>query len=453
MKELLTSASAVRKLTPAAVDARLKTALKQEEMNLNARRQKLRDLFAEEKASYALALEGLKETAEQHHNRILTHAKLLHEEGEREREELAKQLMHRRWRDGCDELRARDSKLNCMSMKHTRDQQIAAASAHKLECEARDKELNKMWVADWEKKKEREVNEKERARAMIKDTQLSLTSQIKDKQMVRLTDQKERDEEADLMKEQWELENITAVRREEARRHAADHERIRQNVFNVVQREVRVKARREEREQDLRLIDAYVEAEKAKDLKDQQEKLRIRGEAEVYRKYLFEQMKKDEEFEHRLDRMRKQQQDKEWEKQQERWDREDAARRQLMAEVIADRHHQIQERLEFARQRKEQEAILRDRLLVQNDYFKVLDRHAVVATAQRNRRHQADIAAQIDERKYQVYNDVAKKQYEGLVQEKSLREREYMVELEMRKGFTPIGETRQNYRQSAQWTY
>eukprot|EP00697_Spironema_sp_BW2_P008487 gnl/Spiro4/23096_TR11420_c0_g1_i1.p1 gnl/Spiro4/23096_TR11420_c0_g1~~gnl/Spiro4/23096_TR11420_c0_g1_i1.p1 ORF type:complete len:521 (+),score=169.17 gnl/Spiro4/23096_TR11420_c0_g1_i1:82-1563(+) len=429
--------------------ARFNRLKEQANRNLLSRRQKLRELLGAEKESYSAAMLALQETVEERRDRMLLHAKLLHEEGERERANTARGLMHRRWREGCDELRGRDTRLNNYRVRDDRDAQLREQAASRQVEREREAKLDAMWLHDYQAKQNRHQLERARKKELDADMTAGLDYQRREHELQAEADEAERAEEAALLTAQWDLDNLQAQRREAERRVAMAEKRMTLDNFNKSQRAVRAAARAEERAQDLALIKAYVDAETEKDLRESADRARIREEANRYRQYLLEQMRKDEDFERRLDNMRKAQQDQEFAKEQERWDREAAARKRLMDEVINVRKIQIDEKLAAKRKKNEGQEVLRNRMIAQNEFYAEQDRAAAAATRQANVRVQHGQLQQVAEKNLQVLEQERLKERERVETERALRERKWMIDEELRRG----GLSRTFARKAAQWTY
>ena len=98
--------------------------LKQKEINLNKRREKLRKLLAEEEKQFKIEIDSKIETPEQRRERLETKAKKLKKERIDRREKFVEKQRLKQFREQCDELRLNHGKNLTMECDRIRKQQM-----------------------------------------------------------------------------------------------------------------------------------------------------------------------------------------------------------------------------------------------------------------------------------------------------------------------------------------
>ncbi|NXU06634.1 TCHP protein, partial [Buphagus erythrorhynchus] len=170
-------------------------------------------------------------------------------------------------------------------------------------------------------------------------------------------------EQENLLKQQWELENL-----EEERKQMEEHWRKKElGRFLKHQCDVQLRRRaqqiQEELETDRQILSALLEKED----EDQRGQIarRERAVADVawMKRVIEEQLQLEKEREAELETIFREEVKKIWEKREEEWEREKVARDRLMSEVLAGRQRQIQEKMELNRRAQEESIKYREQLI------------------------------------------------------------------------------------------
>ena len=257
-------------------------------------------------------------------------------------------------------------------------------------------------------------------------------------------------EEAKRLKERWRREAEADVARERARRERAAQ--IERDVarFNQHKNLIDSKRDEEERQLDAKLLKAALEKEAQAIQKEIELKKARRAEMIEYQQALKEQMIKELEDNTYLEKILKEESDKEWDKREARWNAESNARKKLLEEVDRSRRTQI----EMKKQRKQDEKAMDMAWAAKaRDDMRKADMREVEESRKRReilRRNREFLNAQIDDRKQRRQDEM----------EKELRklELEKEAELAYQKKFDQLFEDykleKQDYRRKkVQWYY
>ncbi|NWV43143.1 TCHP protein, partial [Grantiella picta] len=207
------------------------------------------------------------------------------------------------------------------------------------------------------------TREEEKKRQLEKQQAETLLQQIEELKLEETKATKLKKEQENLLKQQWELENL-----EEERKQMEEHRRKKElGRFLRHQCDVQLKIRaqqiQEELETDRQILSALLEKED----EDQRQQItrRERAVADVawMKRVIEEQLQLEKEREAELETMFREEAKKMWEKREEEWEREKAARDRLMNEVFAGRQRQIQEKMQLNRQAQEESIKYREQLI------------------------------------------------------------------------------------------
>eukprot|EP01112_Ceratiomyxa_fruticulosa_P016152 TRINITY_DN4847_c0_g2_i4.p1 TRINITY_DN4847_c0_g2~~TRINITY_DN4847_c0_g2_i4.p1 ORF type:complete len:492 (+),score=157.50 TRINITY_DN4847_c0_g2_i4:1019-2494(+) len=314
--------------------------------SLEQRKVKLADLLQKEQIMYNQEVAGLKETTSQRQEKMINRARELKWSRQEKRAQEAEELLHRKWLSEQDELRLNDGKDLA---KHVHAEVIGQLSdkAERLRKEEEEKrKYDKIWEQDRQKKLQREEEDQKRTQALKNETVTILDEQIQLVKQRKAEEQRLKDEEALLMRAQWELEKQEDERivREVSRRKLATRYDLDQS--NLSRRKQREEQMRRDRELDLAVLENALAKEKEAKEEETERKRKLREDMIAFRYHLQEQMQREVDHGSQLDRLRQQELDREWKKREEQWEREAAARDKLMKEIYEEQQRQIQRKME-----------------------------------------------------------------------------------------------------------
>lgn len=276
--------------------------------------------------------------------RILSYARKLKEENEAARRKLVEDLEERRFRQGSDVLRARQSKIMAervaldrvaqLQEKAVREEQKyvqQAAESAMLDDEARA--VSAMRAAELEARKRLEA---EMRTVLDQQVQVKRELQAKDAHF------DSRSVQAMLEADKAAAE---AQRREaDQRRSSAREEYERTQVFNATWKDVKDRAAKAEYEADKADLDNALARAAAEAQAEREAAAARRRDALAFKQRLEEQMSLQAEDKGWLERFYAEEGEKEWSKRQAKWDAEAQARKGLMDDVARTRLQQMEDK-------------------------------------------------------------------------------------------------------------
>lgn len=297
-------------------------------------------LIAEEEC-YKQEIILRQETPEQVRQKMEIKLKELKEEREKERLNLVKSLDEKRFYQSADELRKNESE------------------AHAIECylEQENQMLDKMRKRELEKKEEEvyvKLNHYDNLKKIEKERQQLEEKKLKEKKTYEFRDWQRKLNEEELkranenkqleikkLKEQWEKDMI---REEEEKMKLKELNKLNYRdieEFNRREEMERTKLSHYEKIKDKELINDILEKEKTLNELDKKEKEKRKIEAQQNNKYLEFIMNKKKGEEAWLDKLAQIEADKQWQRVQEQWMREEAARIELLKQVYKEREEAV----------------------------------------------------------------------------------------------------------------
>ncbi|KAJ3194931.1 Cilia- and flagella-associated protein 53 [Irineochytrium annulatum] len=332
---------------------------------LDARRDRLKELLADDDHRYAEELLRQEETQGSRLEQMKARMQELRSKREEERKQVVHEKLHQRWRAECDELRHIESKVLEKEVALKRGDQLLEREEQRA-IELEDKRFyDDLWEKDRLRKIAHEEGEKARQKDMNFQTTAVLEAQMELLKSQALQEEKLKQEEAALMRQEMKTREIEDERKRQ--RKLAEQRIIRAELdkFNKMKVEARAREIRESLELDLKIVNEFFKM----DASDAESKSRKRAEQrrdmQLYREHLMEQQKIEKEREKEIEKMQKDESDKLWRIRAEKWQKEQRARDQLMREVISGRREQLQQSLDANRHRIEETRREREYVLQQ----------------------------------------------------------------------------------------
>ncbi len=325
---------------------------------LLARRHKLKRLLQEEDAQYRQELLAFNRTPEQVRDEMRERVETLKVKSAKDREEEVARLLDMQFRNNAEELRMISQKAN--EIKTQIEREIQMAERQKL-LDSRMKE--DQIYAEISKQDIREKVQKERELRELYLKKIQERNEILAKQLADINEKKkqelvELESENKLFKEQCQTqlmdERNKAERQKELNRRLAEEIKA-YNEFQKTQKEEQI---RREKSMDKKMLHEQMDREAAlKDLERQQKEKFRRDANEFFLavKKRAEEMRYNQQL---IDRLIAEEIERQFQKQQEIWDREERARIKLMKEVYDHRYQNIEDKKrnrELMKLEKEQE--------------------------------------------------------------------------------------------------
>eukprot|EP00795_Rhopilema_esculentum_P015491 gene15491-6744_t len=255
--------------------------------------------------------------------------------------------------------------------------------------------------------------EKKRAEER-KMEEIELKSQLQ-KQMEEL---RIKDEEAQMLKREEEglVKQRMLIDGAEEKRRQFEEQRRRQEYGRVLVRQYKAQLRRKSKQvQDALELDLKILEDLAKQEQDEMtvrtsRREKAKTEAEKMRQVVQEQLKLEKAREAELDQLYQEEAARQWQKRESEWERERIARERLMQEVLHERQKQVDDRIQIVLRKKQDSIAEREDLIRQmEDYQQSLETEKI-EEENRKQEREREISEQITARSQRRWDDQMKEQ-------------------------------------------
>lgn len=379
---------------------------------LDMRRKKLSDLLQEEERNYIDEIIRNQETPEQVRQKMEQKLIALKTQREAERLELVKKLQEKRFYDSADELRKNESEAFAVSCYLEQENQMLD-KMKKQERERREEEVYvKLNQFDNMKKLEKEKLDAEAKKQKVRQTYDYLQWQ-REEQKAALQRANELNEiEKARLKEQWKRDD-ESEENDKKQKLLINKQAYRDiEDFNRKEEIERKKKSEYEKIKDKELVDSIVEKEKALDNLDKLEKERKIKEFHQNKKYLEYIMNQKKEAEAWMDKIAQEEADRDYQKKQEQWLKDEAKRIELLKQVYKEREKSVLYKKNLKEEEKKQ--IEKERAILDNEIIQYNQKIAEIKRedAKRRKEHQSELIYQISEKENQKLKELQDKRYE-----------------------------------------
>eukprot|EP00656_Telonema_subtile_P000474 TRINITY_DN10217_c0_g1_i1.p1 TRINITY_DN10217_c0_g1~~TRINITY_DN10217_c0_g1_i1.p1 ORF type:complete len:460 (-),score=185.18 TRINITY_DN10217_c0_g1_i1:218-1597(-) len=401
--------------------------------SLRLRREKLAALYAEEQEQYEFELAGLTKNADERKLDMQQRAERLKAAREAKRQEQADAAELRRWRDGCDELRAEVAQGIALECMIDRDLQVKEKEYRFEEEMNAENMYDRMWEQDRKKKIVREQADEVRRQAIESECCEMIATQIGELAQQRADAETVKWQEGETMRLKFNEQQLAAAQEARDRSLHQLGERERVAVFNKEVSEERSKLAQLELNGDIRMLNMVLEREKAEDERDAAEKAAQIQASREYAQEVKEQMIKEASNEAELERLRQDDQEREFRKREEQWAREKAARDHLMREVIMERKRQLEFKSDAFLQEKSEELLERERLIHEMERLATIEEQQAYDRREDRLNNQDVLVTQIKRRQQADMEEAELKALERQHQQKVEEEYSRRVAAERRR--------------------
>eukprot|EP00842_Homolaphlyctis_polyrhiza_P000632 jgi/Hompol1/156/HPOL_003888-RA len=325
-----------------------------ESLRLEERRDRLRQLLQNDEERFRQQLMAREETAESRVEAMRARMNELKEQRERERKAIVDEKLLQRWRKECDQLRAAESKMLEKRIAHERGAQLVEQESRKQQERKENEYYDMLWEQDRQKKIDREEKDRLHQKTINEVTLKALHEQLDAlKARVKL-EQELKQQEAALMREEHEMRLLEDERQHQ--RKLQEQRLIRQdlddfNKMRLLQRQQDIQA---QLEMDMRILSEFLKLEKLEKETKQRRREDLRREMQMYREHLLMQKNIERQREIEVEKGYTEEQNRLWKARSEKWRKEQAARDNLMKEVMEGRKEQLRYALERNHQAQEQ---------------------------------------------------------------------------------------------------
>lgn len=363
--------------------------------DLDRRRARLAEMLSEEDDMYSQLLEETFETPDQRKARLFGKAKALRAAREAKRRALVAKITEDRWRDMSDDLRTLDSQAVAQRCAEGRITQLQEAEDARVRAYEEEQKAARDWEELRQAKIRREEEEAKAKAARDEEMRLALDQQVRVRNSLVAAAKQEEELSAREMLARWEAERKAEQAAAAAAVQREKDEAARVRVQNEEFARVRAIEAAKELAEDQARLQAAMAREAAAAAADRAAAEERRQAAIAHQKHLQAQAAVEQAEATELDRMYLEEQEKMWKKRQDQWDREEAARQRLMAEV--DRSRKQQMALKAALAEAERASDEATALRLQRQIAESAEADLATMRAQRNKalEHQEDLRRQM----------------------------------------------------------
>lgn len=364
--------------------------------NLQDRRRRLAEKLSREQKAYEKEMVDTQESTSQRMDKMAMRAYELKKKREDERKAFVQEKLYQQWRSGIDDLRTMDTQIVELKTIADRDFQLDEKAARLAEEREADEFYNQLWIEGYHAKGEREEREKAMREERNSGQKETLDLQLQMKADRINADKAVLDKEADKMKELWAQQ--AAEEKEAAVQHVIKGrvERAKADEFMAVQAARREAEINDEKSFDKAFVASVLEREAIMAAMEEEERNKAKKNALLFNEALKLEMAKKAESEEELIRLQHEEQERQWQKRYDQWEKEELARRSLLEEVYADRADQVMLKQKQREELKAELAKDRDAGLDEVERLTQMEKAKDEGERAIARRHQEELFRQMD---------------------------------------------------------
>lgn len=351
-----------RKLVKSLVQARLQDAMQGFIINIEERRNKLRELLASEENEYFSEMQLKEETIQEKKDRMKDKIRLLKEKKEKERQDFVTEKLDQQFRERCEELRVQLSSIHQKKVTEERKAQIAFNEELKRQKLLEEQMFAKLWEEDRLAKEKREAEEARRQKELVEKTRLGLDAQMTGiraqmQAALRLKEEEARLVESERAQIKLENEQEKLKKQKTKQENRAALDKGLQEKMEHGQQDYR-----DEEYLDMKLVErALKDLQEENDKKKQRKEEMIR-EQKIYNQYIAQRREEEKAQEEELDRIVEKEREKKLAEKDKELRLEKEARKQLENEVMCTRKLQVEEKLQRKAKEQEERAMEQERI-------------------------------------------------------------------------------------------
>ena len=337
----------------------------QKEIFLNMRRNKLSNLLKKEYEQYHQELMNNMDTPE--HQRQMMEEKLnkLKQMKEQERLKFVELQKEKIFYNDNEEVRKHDNEYNTIKTCFDQEDQMIDKMKRRYNNYLEEKAFDDINKIDYLKKVERE--KKEEQERIRKNKELNEYRDFQRKQemenLERINELNKLEKER--LKKQWEIDEQNELKEKIYKREL--NKKVNEDIeyYNKIEKQKRDEKEKIEKEQDKKMISEIVKKERALDEIDHMEKLKKKDELLQNAKFLQYKMKLKKEEEEWMDKLADEERERQYQKEQNQWLKEQAARIELMKEVYKSRAEEIMRKKNL--EEKEKQELIKEREILDKE--------------------------------------------------------------------------------------
>ena len=337
----------------------------QKEIFLKMRRNKLSNLLKKEYEQYHQELMNNIDTPE--HQRQMMEEKLnkLKQMKEQERLKFVELQKEKIFYNDNEEVRKHDNEYNTIKTCFDQEDQMIDKMKRRYNNYLEEKAFDDINKIDYLKKVERE--KKEEQERIRKNKELNEYRDFQRKQemenLERINELNKLEKER--LKKQWEIDEQNELKEKIYKREL--NKKVNEDIeyYNKIEKQKRDEKEKIEKEQDKKMISEIVKKERALDEIDRMEKLKKKDELLQNAKFLQYKMKLKKEEEEWMDKLADEERERQYQKEQNQWLKEQAARIELMKEVYKSRAEEIMRKKNL--EEKEKQELIKEREILDKE--------------------------------------------------------------------------------------
>ena len=337
----------------------------QKEIFLNMRRNKLSNLLKKEYEQYHQELMNNMDTPE--HQRQMMEEKLnkLKQMKEQERLKFVELQKEKIFYNDNEEVRKHDNEYNTIKTCFDQEDQMIDKMKRRYNNYLEEKAFDDINKIDYLKKVERE--KKEEQERIRKNKELNEYRDFQRKQemenLERINELNKLEKER--LKKQWEIDEQNELKEKIYKREL--NKKVNEDIeyYNKIEKQKRDEKEKIEKDQDKKMISEIVKKERALDEIDRMEKLKKKDELLQNAKFLQYKMKLKKEEEEWMDKLADEERERQYQKEQNQWLKEQAARIELMKEVYKSRAEEIMRKKNL--EEKEKQELIKEREILDKE--------------------------------------------------------------------------------------
>ena len=330
-------------------------ALKRQKENfLNIRRNKLSNLLKREYEQYHRELLTNQDTPEHQRQMMEEKLKALKDLREAERKKFVELQNEKIFYNDNEEVRKHDSEYNELKCYLEQENQMLDKLHRRYNNYLEEKAFDDVNKIDYYKKLEREKKEKEEK--IRKNKELNEYRKFqRNQELENLRRMNELNNyEKEKLKQQWKIDEENELKQKILKRELNKKVNEEIEYYNEIEKQKREQKEKLEKEQDKKMINDILVKERALDEIDRLEKLKKKEDLlknAEFLKYKIQQKKEEEAW---MDKLAEEERERQYQKEQEKWLKEQAARIELMKDVFRDRAEAVMRKKNIEEEEKKE---------------------------------------------------------------------------------------------------
>ena len=409
---------------------------------LDQRRARLAELLMSEEEQYRQEYIARQETPEDIRRRMAERLQTLREARLKEREADVKRRLDQRWKESADELRLQDGQLSAQHTRLEQERQMWEKQQKSKQEQEESMLFDELWRREYIRRGEAEAEDLRKKEELNQSRLTQLNWQRDMRADQRAAEQNLSEAEKAMLRQEWEKERLRESELQEERRRMilqTNRDILTQNESIIQQKQLEIER---ERETDKRLIEAALAREQQAFELEKQQRLQQRLEAKATQQFVSDKSRKEAEFDKMIERAAKEENDRQWERAEAKWQAQEGARIALLRDVYEARAREIDAKRVRELEEKKREIAEKERIESEVRKAEEVDEMRKQALRMTKVSHQEDVKWQITDKERQKQQEVQDEMYE--VRAMKLAELEYKrkIEEERKKGKALLDELR-----------